>query len=111
MNLNVYFSDGNCGTTKRRGSGRNRRESLMSKPEKSSRSLTDADIVTTGVSRRTVLAGAGAALGIAAAGGAALAADGDKKKKTDKAKGDKAKSAKGDKGKKKSKIEAGRDKD
>lgn len=102
----------------------------MAKENKTTRTLSDEDIVTSrSVSRRSLLAGAGVALGGAVfAGRSALAADSDEKEtdhddkeesdKGDKAEsdmGDKAETDKGDKAEAdegdKSKIEYGRDSD
>lgn len=82
----------------------------MSKDSKVPQTLSDDDIVTSPkVSRRTLLAGAGVALGAAAVAGrsrSALASDSDKKSDSDKS-SDKSSKDKGDK----SKIETGRDSD
>jgi Sec-independent protein translocase protein TatA len=76
----------------------------MAKENKTTRTLSDEDIVTSrSVSRRSLLAGAGVALGGAVfAGRSAFAADSDEKEsehddKEESDKGDKAESDKGDK--------------
>ena len=94
----------------------------MPKDNKTRLTLTDEDMVTSPkLTRRSLLASAGVALGTAAvAGRSALAADGDEtgdKAEGDKASDDKGDKAEGDKGdkaegdKEESKIEYGRDKD